>query len=517
MRPDAGATQAQFAVLVFQTTPAGVPPSFEVLADSGADLAFVTAELAIDVVTEGSEPTPTRVPPSPASTARLTPSSTATRTPTPTPTPTATATPPPNGPEITHFGLARADSQPLQPAGTDAAGRPIFASLLGQGMSLIVEARPGLDGRAPGRRAYNPNGLPDLHLIASRPLGDGNPEVCDVQSPGAGGIPAVEPLVFTDAPATVAAINDFGCRVNDGTGQMQARAATIDACTRSDAPGGSGFGFVDRDSSVQFCLLIARPWAFPAGDTVVAARVRDTGGGLSDPVEIVVRVTGGPPPTPACRGQERAVTIARPASMLWSSYSGAEDVSADPWQGGPLRLCFGAPDGDGRRSIQLTEDAEFSLRIVDGSVLCVRLEALGSQGRIDCAGGSGHDVRLTRDSDGDRAGSAAVLEVDLGADAGPGAATLRAPLSVVLLPPETPASACRNVGGSPRATALTTATATVQIVNSIQGGEASIAARGANFDCARLTETDGPGTFVLPFAAVDTAVGDTANVLIVAD
>jgi hypothetical protein len=163
---------------------------------------------------------------------------------------------------------------------------------------------------------------------------------------------------------------------------MQARAATIDACTRSDAPGGSGFGFVDRDSSVQFCLLIARPWAFPAGDTVVAARVRDTGGGLSDPVEIVVRVTGGPPPTPACRGQERAVTIARPASMLWSSYSGAEDVSADPWQGGPLRLCFGAPDGDGRRSIQLTEDAEFSLRIVDGSVLCVRLEALGSQGSI---------------------------------------------------------------------------------------------------------------------------------------
>lgn len=50
-----------------------------------------------------------------------------------------------------------------------------------------------------------------------------------------------------------------------------------------------------------------------------------------------------------------------------------------------------------------------------------------------------------------------------------------------------------------------------------QGGTVEIEAHGTNFDCSRLTETDGPGTLVLPFPAVETVVGDTANVLILAD
>jgi hypothetical protein len=55
------------------------------------------------------------------------------------------------------------------------------------------------------------------------------------------------------------------------------------------------------------------------------------------------------------------------------------------------------------------------------------------------------------------------------------------------------------------------------VINASQGGTVEIATHGTNFDCSRLTETDSPGALVLPFPAVETVVGDTANVLLLAD
>ena len=106
---------------------------------------------------------------------------------------------------------------PMEPVGTDQQGRPIYFSLNPQGMTLIVEARPGLTGRQPGRSGYELVGLPDLQVIVSRPLGNGSAAVCDTVAPAIGGVPETQPFEFAETPQVAAAINDLGCRTNDGT------------------------------------------------------------------------------------------------------------------------------------------------------------------------------------------------------------------------------------------------------------------------------------------------------------
>lgn len=221
-------------------------------------------------------------------------------TPTPTPiatrTPTSTRTPlePSAGPQITYLGVARPDDSPMPSMGVDAEGRSIYVRGTGQGMFLVIEARPGIAGDPIGAQAFDPTGgLPDLQLLVSRSLGDGSALICDDTPPNIGGVPATDPLEFSDTPSVVAAINDLGCRVNDGAGEPVARTSSSVACTRTDAPG-FGYGFVDPNSTIQYCLPIVQPWGFPLGDTVVAARVRDTSGAVGLPEEIVVRVTGLP-------------------------------------------------------------------------------------------------------------------------------------------------------------------------------------------------------------------------------
>lgn len=232
---------------------------------------------------------------------------TATSTPRPTPagvtsTPSRLPSPPPTftpdvaavGPIVTQLGLARADDQPISPTATDDLGRPVVVSRLGSGLSIIVEAGLGTDRRPVGLRAYAESGLPDLQMLVSRDLGDGSPVVCDALPPRLGGVPAVLPLSFDARPEVTAAINDLGCRVNDGTGAPIGRTSAV-ACTRSDRSGGGGYGFIDVRSTVQFCLPIAAPWGFPVGDTVVAVRVGDSAGNFGPVREMVVRIDRGGP------------------------------------------------------------------------------------------------------------------------------------------------------------------------------------------------------------------------------
>ncbi|HUI27998.1 MAG TPA: ELWxxDGT repeat protein [Candidatus Kryptonia bacterium] len=201
----------------------------------------------------------------------------------------------PSGPIITSFALASADDVPLMPKTFDSAGRPVFARQSGRGFSVVVEARPGSDGSAVGNLAStnDPSALPDLQVLLSRPLGNGNPAVCDIVSPMLGGVPATAALDYLDTQPVTDAINDFGCRVDNGSGGHNARTSPLDACTTSNE--GFGFGFVDASSTTQFCAFIQGPWPFPVGDTVVEARVRDHAGALSATREIVVRI-GGPVP-----------------------------------------------------------------------------------------------------------------------------------------------------------------------------------------------------------------------------
>lgn len=205
----------------------------------------------------------------------------------------------PAGPVITHMGIADASSNAQLPIGYDDAGRPVFNQSFGQGMTLVIEGRSGANRQNPGPypAPYFVNAElhdPDLQVIVSRPLGNGDPEICDTFPPLLGGVPATVPFVFQDTAPALDIIHDLGCRFLDGSGQLIARQSTLEACTRSDE--GFGFGFVDRASRLQFCGLIASAWSFPMGDTIVAARLKDSRTEqFGAPREIVVRIG---PPTP---------------------------------------------------------------------------------------------------------------------------------------------------------------------------------------------------------------------------
>ncbi len=202
--------------------------------------------------------------------------------------PNATAPPPAEqsttiGPEITFFGLATADDQPLQPDEIDGEGRPVYRRPYGQGFTLIIEARKGFDNRALARSTYSVGGLePDLQVLASQALGDGNSTVCELDGVS-GGIPAVPDLAFTTEPSTIAAMNDLGCRAYN---RLPGPANTCTRSTRSAL-----FDFVGSTSELQFCIPIARAWALPAGQTTTfAARLRNTAGTFGPVSEMVVHV-----------------------------------------------------------------------------------------------------------------------------------------------------------------------------------------------------------------------------------
>lgn len=199
------------------------------------------------------------------------------------------------GPFLTTLTLARADDVIVNPADVDALGREIYVRPFGSGFSLVIEARPGLDGAEVGRVVFeavpDPETLrPDIQVIVSSPLGDGSPAVCDDASDPPGGVRAAAPFVFHEHQVVTDVINEMSCRVDGG-----ARSNDVDACTLSTRGNDFGFAFVDSTSKVQFCLPIARAWAFPVGDTVVAARVRNILGTAGEIGEIIVRI----PPPPA--------------------------------------------------------------------------------------------------------------------------------------------------------------------------------------------------------------------------
>lgn len=156
------------------------------------------------------------------------------------------------------------------------------------GFIIYIEAAPGISGRPVGTNTYNwdasdPNVLPDLQTLVSRALGNGSPAVCDDgPSPPIGGVPATVPPAFGGSQAAANAINDLSCR-------FDARSSTATACTRDSF---GTYGFVNPASTVQFCTSpgVGTELAFPLGDTIVTARVRDVVGQPGQPRSIAVRV-----------------------------------------------------------------------------------------------------------------------------------------------------------------------------------------------------------------------------------
>jgi hypothetical protein len=241
--------------------------------------------------------------PAPTPTYEITPFPTVPLT-TPTPAPTTAPLPTrpvgketrpadgrPIGPVITFFGAGRADGLPAQPASTDRNGIPTYTTSVGSGFMLIVEAKPGESGFEVGRRVYahvagDPTVRPDLEIQATRDLGDGSKAVCDRRRPKIGGIPRINPPSFAERQPISDAINDLSCR-------FEVFSESDFSCTITP---NEEFSFVKPETTTQFCLIIARAYGFPAGDTIVSVRVRDVEG-YPGPVS-KIRIRRMPPPKP---------------------------------------------------------------------------------------------------------------------------------------------------------------------------------------------------------------------------
>jgi hypothetical protein len=177
------------------------------------------------------------------------------------------------GPIVTFFGAARADGLPVKPTSVSKDGIETYTSTVGSGFILVVEGKPGANNIEVGRGLYahaadDPTKRGDLEIISNRDLGDGSPAVCDRQRPNIGGIPAINPPSFEPTQKISNAINDFACR-------FETFVESDFSCTMNEQ---GSYAFANKETKVQFCLIIARAYGFPVGTTELSVRLRDTDG-----------------------------------------------------------------------------------------------------------------------------------------------------------------------------------------------------------------------------------------------
>jgi hypothetical protein len=209
------------------------------------------------------------------------------------------------GPVVTFAGLARADGKVVPSAATEN-GIPIFVNYVGSGFIVVVEGKPGISNLEVGRRltGYDPNDAtkrPDLEIELSNPIGDGSKEVCDNRRPNIGGVPAVNPPNFAETKDAAAALYDLACR-------FETFIEPQSACTLDQT---GDFAYAKKDSITQFCMVVAKAWNFPVGDTLVSVRLRDAKGNPGPVSKFVLRrpkerpasqlVKPTPKPTPSRR------------------------------------------------------------------------------------------------------------------------------------------------------------------------------------------------------------------------
>jgi hypothetical protein len=212
------------------------------------------------------------------------PTATPTETPSPTPTPTLA------GPVVTFFGAILADNSIVDPVGMEG-DVPIYQFPFGFGFIVVVEAKRGPSGESPGPSTFQPSGVPDLQIAASRTLGNGSATVCDARPPNAGGVPELDFHSLDDTAAVSDALNDFGCRFVDGEGLRQARSCA-EGCVRFET-GELGCvvqGAPSVASTQQYCAAIDTPMEFPPGDTLLTVRLRDLEGALGAIRQMILRV-----------------------------------------------------------------------------------------------------------------------------------------------------------------------------------------------------------------------------------
>jgi len=185
-------------------------------------------------------------------------------------------------------------------------------------------------------------------------------------------------------------------------------------------------------------------------------------------------------------------------------------------EGDPLILEAGAPDASGLAPLSLAEDALLAFRTVTTDVACLRLHAAGSHGELSCDGSFGHDSTVSQGPGPNAAPP--VATPFLGANSGPGAATLLVPLDFTQLPAGSLPEDCETaVYDASWLGALTTAVVTVH------KGATSFDLQGESFACgidgSAWREEEGQGMLVLGTPTYDTRVpgGDLAAGFALAD
>jgi hypothetical protein len=197
--------------------------------------------------------------------------------------------PPPSGPVVTYLGLAAANGSAITALGEED-GIPVFYRPAPFGFRLVVEGATGASGRPPGLGVFasqpdEPALRPDLQVQVERPLGGGNPKVCEGNEDPSG-VPAVSPPDFSETQRVSNALNDLGCNFTAAT-------SPTFGCTQNafEIPAFLGIG-----TQVQFCAPVTGTIAFPDGDTLVTARLRDVDGNVGPLRQMRIRIGSGPPP-----------------------------------------------------------------------------------------------------------------------------------------------------------------------------------------------------------------------------
>jgi len=202
----------------------------------------------------------------------------------------------PIGPEVTFFGITRADGKAVDPT-KGADGIPTFKNFVGSGFQIVVEGKPGMSGVDVGRRVFahsatDPKMRPDLEIQFDKPLGDGSEVVCDRLRPKIGGVPALNPTTWAETQKVTDALNDAGCR-------FEVFLESESSCTLGK---NEDWQFREADTKIQFCMTVAKAWNIPVGDTIVSVRLRDTANNPGPVKKIrISRPKEAPTPRPVVR------------------------------------------------------------------------------------------------------------------------------------------------------------------------------------------------------------------------
>ena len=190
------------------------------------------------------------------------------------------------------------------------------------------------------------------------------------------------------------------------------------------------------------------------------------------------------------------------------SGSNASNGPDDGFSPGPLTLVLGTQDANGVAALTLKEDVFLHIGIIDGSHLCMKLTAQGSDGSIDCNGGTAYDTKSTQPA-GD-VGFPFAIETGLGDPAGPGNGNLLIPTLYKIIQPTDPDGdkPCSEVTYT---NPLQTFPFTTTKATSDKGG-LTLEVTGAPFDCAHFANPGSGGQLAAGAPATQAPVGDVSNV-----